>query len=584
VNIGLHYVAAASYQLPLDSDGDGVPDYVEAEYGTDINNAMTDGVTNDTYNVAYDDVDLSGNGLVGRIKKALGLQPLDPNNPLTLKQVITGEEPDIATFEVPLSYDMLTNIGSLNLKMNGITTTMNGVERATNGNTHIYFAITFDPAGQHYLQAQLTIDTGAWQEGAVRLADSSLLPFYSTNILQFFENNSMFDDTSAYLDAKLFVSSADYTIDLYDTSTTPRTWIMSITNSTSSEMIQEEWGMTNADGSPFTGNEIEAYYNVFPQGTFTANSMQVEAMQVRPMNAGGGGNSPQGTSRTLTRATNSLSEWGPNFDVMYMYSPENHSFDSSFSKGGSFWTGMQGMVDTLIAPRWTWSVYQSYFNRYLPDSHGEYPGYIASMYDATNKFLPDLGNGATRNLFTYTHGSPGALQNRDGDIKIYAADVQRVLGNYYDSKAKKFITPNPYRFVFLDGCDTASDPLWRRTFGIYPLGISSRGKVGPQAFVGWAKERTAYANTQERLTGYTATLQDFYRFWMSGQPLANCIKLTSDKKTYGCPLPVPGNERVIQNGVGTEQITSPIYVIGHSGLAVDRLIPQFDNLYASPKK
>ena len=56
VNIGLHYVAAQSSALnaqPLDSDGDGVPDYVEGERGTDPNNPMSDGVTNDLYNAAY---------------------------------------------------------------------------------------------------------------------------------------------------------------------------------------------------------------------------------------------------------------------------------------------------------------------------------------------------------------------------------------------------------------------------------------------------------------------------------------------------------------------------------------------------
>ena len=458
-------------------------------------------------------------------------------------------------------------MGSLNLNLNGIVATMSGFERATNGNTRLFFAMTFDTAGLHYLQAEVAIDTGKWQEGAVRLGDGLLVPFYSTNILQFSENNSMFDDTSAYLDATLSVLEADYKIELFNPNTTPPTLLNTITNSTTDGTIQEEWDLTCADGSTYAGGDVEADYTVTATGN-SANSASAFANKA---------------SRILTRATNSLSEWGPNIDVMYMYSPQTHSFDSTFAKGGSFWTGMQGVVDALIAPRWPWSVYQSYFNRYLPDSRGEYPGYISSIYDVTNNFLPDLGNGVTKNLFTYTHGSSGKLQNYDGDIAIYAADVQRVLGNNYDSKAKKFNTPDPFRFVFLDGCETASDPLWRRTFGIYPLGISSRGKVGPQAFVGWARERTPYANTQERLTGYAATLQAFYVFWMSGQPLANCIKLTSDKTTYGCPLPVPGNEIVTQNGVKTQQLVSPIYVLGHSGLTVSGGNSSFDNLYAPPK-
>ena len=33
VNIGLHYVAANNYGQPKDSDGDGIPDYVENCHG-----------------------------------------------------------------------------------------------------------------------------------------------------------------------------------------------------------------------------------------------------------------------------------------------------------------------------------------------------------------------------------------------------------------------------------------------------------------------------------------------------------------------------------------------------------------------
>jgi hypothetical protein len=165
VNIGLHYVAAPSSYLltsnscPLDSDGDGVPDYVEVEHGTDPNNPMTDGVTPDALNSAYDDVDLCGNGLVGRIKKALGLNPLDSDNPLTLKQVITGEEPAIATFEVPVSYDALAIVGTLRLLVDGgQSASYQECDRATNGNCLLEWNTTFDSPGQHLSQVQLILN------------------------------------------------------------------------------------------------------------------------------------------------------------------------------------------------------------------------------------------------------------------------------------------------------------------------------------------------------------------------------------------------------------------------------------------
>jgi hypothetical protein len=140
VNIGLHYVAATN-GLPLDSDGDGIPDYVEDANGngavdageTDPNNPMTDGVTNDIYNSAYLDTDLSGDGLVGRVKAALGINPLNPNNPLVLEQV-SDPESDIATFEIPINYNTLTNSGILQLFLNGVCVSLEDVTNATDGN------------------------------------------------------------------------------------------------------------------------------------------------------------------------------------------------------------------------------------------------------------------------------------------------------------------------------------------------------------------------------------------------------------------------------------------------------------------
>jgi hypothetical protein len=103
-NIGLHYIAATN-GVPTDFDGDGIPDYVENWHGdgdtganrihtadeTDWQNAMTDGFTPDPSNSVYLDIDLSGDGLVGRVKAALGMNPLDSSNPLILQQLFAPD-------------------------------------------------------------------------------------------------------------------------------------------------------------------------------------------------------------------------------------------------------------------------------------------------------------------------------------------------------------------------------------------------------------------------------------------------------------------------------------------------------------
>ena len=181
VDIGPHYVAASnspSGWVPLDTDGDGIPDYVEDNLGngatgdaaialgeTDWLNPTTYTDTNgnplpDKYTAVYADIDLSGDGLVGRIKAALGMDPFDPSNPLVLTQIVTGQEPDIATFELPISYALLTNIGSVNLQMNGLGVTLDACRPATDGNCLLVWNTTYDPPYLHYMQPQLTIYEG----------------------------------------------------------------------------------------------------------------------------------------------------------------------------------------------------------------------------------------------------------------------------------------------------------------------------------------------------------------------------------------------------------------------------------------
>ncbi|MEI8079288.1 MAG: hypothetical protein WCH61_06640 [bacterium] len=596
VNIGLHYVATtgSGSSQPKDSDGDGIPDFVENASGTgsvgpnetDWQNQYTTSGVFDPTNSVYDDIDLSGNGLVGRIKKALGVQPFDTSNPLALSPLLTGEEPDIVTFEVPVSYDAVIASGTLSLSMNGAGVTLADCTRATNGNCLLSFNADFDPAGLHYLSATFRSAAEPGSPHPASTAGGLVQPFCSSNSVQFWVNASMFDDAGAFLDAKLFVQQADYTIDLYDPSTTPRTHIMSITNSTSSGMIQEDWGTTNADGTAFTGTTVQAVFSVTPSGS--ANAL------------------PGKPSKVLTRPAGALSEWGPNFDVAYMYTPTNSILWSDFGNingnPGPIWMGMIGLVDTLLMPVTTGgghdNNYYSSFNRYtsrdFPGQPG-IPGYLTSRSDVTNTLLPDLTNGFTRQFYCYAHGNSNGLANAANDVFITTGDISRALGNTYTKT--NLITQKPFRFVFLDGCATASTPDWSRAFGIYPLNEAPRDKVGPQAYLGWASDHAGWLNGNVEndhtialniAKAYTQTLQMFYSYWMSGKSLKECIDYVSSASLYGmAPFPVPEFKKVPIYGPGydymlTNVLTSKIVVIGHSGLTWNGRRPDKDGYFPMP--
>jgi hypothetical protein len=589
VNIGLHYVAATN-GVPLDSDGDGIPDYVEDANGngvvdageTDPNNPMTDGVTNDIYNSAYLNIDLSGDGLVGSVKAALGVNPLDPSNPLSLQQVITGDEPDIATFEVPVSYSAVTNGGDLRLNVDGIEADFYELDEATNGNCLLKWNTTYNPPGFHCLSANFLVAGGAWTDTATVSGPSPITPFVSTNILEFFESDTMYDDTGAYLDAQLPQQDATYTIQLYDPSTTPPTLINTITNSTTDGMIAENWNLTYSDGvTLFTNDTVDAVFNVTLSDPASGTSTKVLHKLV-------------------------TNEQGNGFDFAYFYTPTNGSLAGAWGdfsgNYGEVWEGMQAVVDTLLTPQEAGGGspynYGSSFDNYTGEgnnTHGNglsegWPGYVSSRSVVTNSggLYSSMADGTTKNFYGYGHGTVGnsgsgkylASYNYSGNAYISSAEVANLLGNQFHNVGGLW-TKNPYRFVFMDGCATMDTKDWRRTFGIFPLDApnqAARNKVGPQAFVGWAKEHAGNYSTADLAEAYTETLDGFYDDWMSQAPLAECIQSASDPHFYNCPLPVPGNEIVKDiNGNRFHGETSPIYVSGHSGLTRNGVNTTWDN-------
>jgi hypothetical protein len=613
VNIGLHYVAATN-SLPLDTDGDGVPDYVEAEHGTDPNNAMTDGVTNDTYNVAYDDVDLSGNGLVGRIKKALSQNPLDPSNPLTLRQVITGDEPDVVTFEVPINYNALTSIGGVNLNVNGVDVEFEDFTNASDGNTLLIWNTTYQSPGQDYLQAQLTINN-AGDDAAVVTGVGTIAPFNSTNAMQFFAADSLFDANTAFLDAQLPAQYAgqdvSYTIQLNDPSTTPPTPLKTITGSTSGGTIQETWNLVEDDNvTAFAGDSFTATFSTaFPDSTTGKNTKTF--------------------NKVVT--TEQIGQHD-GFDFVYMYMPTDNSLAFDYGKyygnEGYIWLAMLDPVDTLLSPQTvsggSGNYYTSSFNTYDDQNFAGQPGapgYCDSMYEITNStggLYASMSDGNTKNFYCKAHGNAVSMASYTPNASttpscaIYSSKVADILGNHWNPRNGKnggLRVTNPYRFVFLDGCSTASVG-WRRAFGIMPIWASSQSAIyhlGEQAFVAWATTNTTWIGGVSTTNGsdYNASINlatafarnlanDFYYNWMNNVPLASCIATASNPQDGSAPFPVPQykNQSFTVSGndflgpynyyFKTNTWTSPIYVIGHSGLMRYGNKPEQDNQYHDP--
>jgi hypothetical protein len=544
VDIGLHYVATKSTtsREPQDSDSptpDGIPDYVENWHGdgrrdwpdeTDWQNAYTATGVYDPTNALYDDTDLSGDGLVGRIKKALGMTPFDASNPLTLTQVFTGDEPDIVTFEVPVNYNSLATKGALTLFVDGENAAFAACVAAPNTNCLLSWNTTYEPPGQHYPAAYLTLSDDASDHG-VGSALGKLAAFYSPNVVQFDEAFGQYDENGAVLYALLPQANASFTIELLDPANPSSPHIRTITGSTSSGEIELPWNVTYDDGATaFTGDQVQA--------VFSANLLDDPAS----------GTSKQMLNRATVRVPDGT------FDVAFMWDHDNVA--QPFY--GAMWNTMQyAVVDTLMQPCFDWPVYKSTFNRFTWLDPG-YPGYLPDWDAVYNGLLPDLSNSWTRNFYFKGHGADDALS--DGKClpsppyaRLWRVDVEGTLRNSYDPW-EGIRTRHPYRFVFLDCC-SAGTLAWQHAFGITEMRLQSPkddrlARTGPQAFVGWTSDRPGCAGDASAWEHYGDTLEVFFSAWMLGYPLADCVKFASDRHStdpiYGRPLtkpfPVPKNK------------------------------------------
>jgi hypothetical protein len=471
--------------------------------------------------------------------------------------------------------------------LNGFEAILEDFSPSTNGNTLLNWNTAYESPGLYYAQPEIILN-GVGDDNAVISGVGIIAPYYSSNVVRFFESDSMYDDSSAYLDAQLPVQNASYSISLFDPSTTPSTLISTITNSTSNGMIQEDWGVTNSDGSAFAGSEVDAEFDVTLQdgsGQAIAHASLLKQMAkiVTP-------------ERIAANARDG-------FDFVYFYTPTNNLQAYQFNHG-EIDAGMQSVVDVLTQPSWPWDVYYSYFDLFTwAGNTSGYAGYIQSRTSGfgsvLNNLYPDMANGTTKEFFGYGHGSKTGLAcyaptNTVPSVYMASFEVGTVLGNHVvtTGKPKGLIPTDPYRFVFLDGCSTASSPDWRQAFGIMPFWATNqaaRYHLGPQAFVGWAGEKSDMLGYEGSVYGndvpvaYTETLQYLYIEWMNGTPLAQCIADASNTNVVACPLPVPEVKTFKVDGVTyTNTWPSKIYIVGHSGLTINGLNSGFDNLYVSP--
>jgi hypothetical protein len=200
-----------------------------------------------------------------RNREASGTNQLALDELLTLKPISTGKEPDFATFEVPIRYDVVTNIGELHLLVDvdpededtgGEGGEFQECERATNGNCLLVWNTTYDPPEKHFLQAHLLCTEK--QEYSMEVK-GPIAPFFSSNVFQLHSSFGQFGSRGAFFSAKLAESNGLYTIEL---SSPAGEHIKTITGSTSNGVIDVQWDLMDDHGKRYTNDSFQCSFRV----------------------------------------------------------------------------------------------------------------------------------------------------------------------------------------------------------------------------------------------------------------------------------------------------------------------------------
>jgi len=184
---------------------------------------------------------------------------------LSLRPVTTGQEPDIVSFEIPIKYDALTNLGGLQLLIDSApgrdveseAGEMQGCERATNGNCRLSWNTTYDAPGKHFLQAHLVCATDNDSDDLE--VQGPLTTYFSSNICQFDPALSSMDEKGVTLYAKLSEPVGNYTIDL---KSPDGVIVKTLTGSTSNSVIKVHWDLLCEKGQRYTNDSVDSVFHV----------------------------------------------------------------------------------------------------------------------------------------------------------------------------------------------------------------------------------------------------------------------------------------------------------------------------------
>ena len=544
VNIGLHYVTTTNFQLSnfsfqlLDSDGDGVPDYVEAEHGTDLNNPMTDDETPDALNAAYDDVDLSGDGLTGLAKQHFGLNPFSTEYPLNFPR---ANQTAVVNGTVTIPLQIGTNVDEsepLQLFVDNVEANAMVLKDGTN-----WLAVwdtTTIANGQHWLALKFCCEH---QAGSSFLRDFYGSPVFVnvSNVLTFASRSKNFCD-QLNIDATVNNGADTYSIDVYDLASS--NLLTTLSGSVSNGMIQTSWDLKDGNGNTLSDGPVRCEYSLSSAA------------------------SPNASPATATLIPRKYLHNGNNDTFAVAWGVDNFSTEMK----NAFHAGFSGVVDLLNGffdpfadPDLTYDILPAGGSGNVNNPGGTLSFNFSQAYSDSKDVLTQALRGSG-NFLWLGHGKPTFIYPNlnDEGTKLTAKEIGLALNNdpgiqvNIGTNLYAYYVQRPYKLVFLFACRAYSrefadafgiadftpartplngppspvvNPLTNETEYDRYLGAGRSTstvqdytdmKKIPQAYVGWPVNINAPDNKDE-VNYETGNLVGWVARWQIGKTISECM-------------------------------------------------------------
>ena len=166
---------------------------------------------------------------------------------LSPRQIITGAEPEDLTFEVPVRFDAITNVGNLVVMVDAdpdepLTSDTGAKQQeltaAPTGDCRLVWHTIFDPPGRHALQILLTAAT---EQGGEFAGKGPAISVTTSNLCQFSLDSATYDVYAwATFHARLPESNCVYSIECVTTNGQP---LKTLTGTTTNGEFNTRWNL-----------------------------------------------------------------------------------------------------------------------------------------------------------------------------------------------------------------------------------------------------------------------------------------------------------------------------------------------------